>query len=80
MMPQNMRYYKAMVTYEVTKDEYDGQRFEQILFCCSPQALPTSEQIRELFYSLEDLGKKYIGAHWHAVREDEIPTGEIHLL
>jgi hypothetical protein len=41
---------------------------------------PKSEQLRELFYSLDGRDKKYINATWKQVREDDILTDEVHLI
>ena len=75
-----MRYFKVTIAYEVMKDGDITPQYEQVLYCCSPETIPKTEQLCELFYSLEGPGKKYINANWKTVREYEIPTNEIHLL
>ena len=75
-----MRYFKVTITYEVIKGNDDNPQSEQVLYCCAPETFPRTEQLRELFYSLDGVGKKYLSAEWRAVREEEIPTNEIHLI
>ena len=75
-----MRYFKVIIVYNETKGDDDTVQSEQVLYCCSPETFPKTDQLRELFYSLQVPGKKYMSASWHAVREEEIPTNEIHLI
>ena len=76
-----MRYFKVKIIYEIPSPEDNAPQFEQVLYCCVQNYFPSTGQLRELFYSLyEKENKKYLSATWHAVREEEIPTHEIHLL
>jgi hypothetical protein len=75
-----MRYFKVKIIYEIPSPEDNAPQFEQVLYCCDPYHFPTTAQLRDLFYSLDGVDKKYLSATWHAVREEEIPTNEIHLL
>ena len=75
-----MRYFKATITYELNSGNQGAPQLEQILYCCSLTDFPKSEQLRELFYSLDGRDKKYINATWKQVREDDILTDEVHLI
>ena len=68
-----------MVHYELTPDNDGTGSHSQVLYCCSPVD-PTHEGMRDLFYSLDGTDKRYQAATWKQVREEDIPTDEIHLL
>ena len=75
-----MKYFKAEITYELNSGKGEAVQSVQILYCCSPTDFPKSEELRELFYTLDGHGKIYQSAIWKQVREEDIPTDEIHLL
>jgi len=78
-----MKYFKATITYEIISPEDNAPQFNEVLYCCDPYHFPMTEQLRDLFYSLDGKEKanKYLSATWQAVREEEIPAGAgIHLL
>ena len=75
-----MKYFKVVVTYILANGEVDQPQKEQIIYCNSVNDFPNDEQLKDLFYSLDETGKKYLSAQWKQVRGEEIPTDEIHLL
>ena len=75
-----MRYFKAEIVYEMASNNNSSVQLNQVLYCCSANGAPESEDLIELFYSLNAKSKKYLHATWKQVREEEIPTEEIHLL
>ncbi len=75
-----MKYFKAEIIYELISNNGSTEQGKQILYCCSPTVLPTNEDLLELFNSLYAYNKKFVMAFWKQVREEDIPTDEIHLL
>jgi len=78
-----MWYFKANITYEIISFEDKAPQFEQILYCCDSYHFPKTEQLHDLFYSLDgkEKAKKYLSAIWQTVREEDIPANAgIHLL
>jgi hypothetical protein len=75
-----MRYFKAIITYQLDSSDQTAAQLDQVLYCCSAADLPSAEQLRELFYSLDGVGKNFKTATCKQVREEDIPTEEIHLI
>ena len=75
-----MRYFKAVIHYDLNAANDGSGQFEQVLYCCSVNEFPQNDGLRELFYSLYSDGKTYQSATWKQVREEDITTDEIHLL
>ena len=51
-----MKYFKAEITYELDSGKEEVKQAVQILYCCSPTDFPKSEELRELFYTLDGHG------------------------
>ncbi len=75
-----MKYFKSEITYELDSGMEEAVQSSQTLYCCTSSDFPKSEELLELFYSLDGHGKKYQSATWKQVRGEDIPTDEIHLL
>ena len=75
-----MRYFKAEITYESDSNKETARQSTMVLYCCSATSFPKNDELQELFYSLDGAGTKYLSASWRQVREEEIPTDEIHLI
>ena len=75
-----MRYFRAEITYEIISTGNVAEQFSEILYCSSPDGFPKNEELRDLFDSLYGEEKKFLSAIWIQVRDEEIPTNEIHLL
>jgi len=70
-----MRYFKALITYEIIPPKDNATQFEQTLYCCAPNHFATTKELRDIFYSLygKESHKKYLSDAWKEVREEEIP-------